>query len=219
MKRAAAIILILLLLLFAYFSMSTQADNRDVTAYQNTAPVLGEHLGRPVFIRIIKEDAVLELWTQDANQAWNLMKSYPVLAMSGELGPKTKEGDKQAPEGFYEVRKGQLNPNSRFHLAFNIGYPNAYDQSLGRTGSFIMVHGSCYSIGCFAMGDEGIEEIYTMVAEALKQGQEFVPVQIYPFQMTDARMTAEQNNPAYTFWQYLKQGWDHTQKERAPFVL
>ncbi len=188
--------------------MTAQSDHRDAKAYERTAPQLGEHLGRAVWIRIVKEELKLELWTQDDKAAWNLMKTYPVLAMSGELGPKTKEGDQQAPEGFYEVRAGQLNPKSRFHLAFNIGYPNTYDESLGRTGSFIMVHGSHYSIGCFAMGDEAIEEIYTMVAQALKQGQPFVPVQIYPFEMSDERMNRELGHPAFSFWQYLKRGWD-----------
>ncbi len=208
MKRIISLSLITVAMTAAYFLMTTQADNRDVTAYQNTKAQLGEHLGRAVFIRIIKEELKLELWTQDESQAWNCMKTYPILAMSGELGPKTMEGDKQAPEGFYEVRAGQLNPKSRFHLAFNIGYPNTYDESLGRTGSFIMVHGSHYSIGCFAMGDEAIEEIYTMVAQALKQGQPFVPVQIYPFEMSDERMEREKAHPAFEFWCYLKRGWD-----------
>ncbi|MFI3244437.1 MAG: 2-dehydro-3-deoxyphosphooctonate aldolase [Akkermansia sp.] len=210
MKRITAITLLVITIFGgAIYSMTAQQSNRDIKAYERTAALLGEHLGRPVFIRIIKEALVLELWTQDEEQQWQLMKSYPILAMSGELGPKTKEGDKQAPEGFYEVRRGQLNPNSRFHLAFNIGYPNAYDRSLGRTGSFIMVHGSHYSIGCFAMGDDGIEEIYTMVAQALEQGQVAVPVQIYPFKMTDERMEKEKNHPAFPFWKgYLKEGWD-----------
>ncbi len=211
------LVLGVLVMLAIYVLMTAQADNRDVRAYEHTKAQLGENLGRPVFIRIIKEELKFELWTQDEAGAWNCMKTYPVRAMSGELGPKTKEGDKQAPEGFYEVRAGQLNPKSRFHLAFNIGYPNAYDRSLGRTGSFIMVHGSHYSVGCFAMGDEGVEEIYTMVAQALACGQDFVPVQIYPFEMSDERMERELGHPAYSFWQYLKKGWDASRASGSPY--
>ncbi|MFI3243221.1 MAG: hypothetical protein R3Y56_03090 [Akkermansia sp.] len=116
MKRVVILVLGVLVTLAIYALMTAQDDNRDVTAYQNTKAQLGEHLGRPVLIRIIKEELKLELWTQAESQAWNCMKTYPVRAMSGELGPKLKEGDKQAPEGFYEVRAGQLNPRSRFHL-------------------------------------------------------------------------------------------------------
>ena len=120
--------------------------------------------------------------------------SYSIAGMSGTLGPKTTEGDKQAPEGFYRVFPHALNPQSRFHLSFNIGYPNAYDKSLSRTGSYIMVHGGKASVGCFAMTDAGIEEIYTLVNEAFKAGAESVPVQVYPFRMTPERMAQEADN-------------------------
>ncbi len=210
---------LLLLLAVGYWYYNSQQP-RDLIAYKNTAPILGAQLGRPVFIRIIKESRQLELWVQAAEGTWSLMKTYPILAMSGHLGPKLREGDKQAPEGFYEVRANQLNPKSRFHLAMNIGYPNDYDRAQGRTGSFIMIHGSHYSVGCFAMGDDGIEEIYTMVAQALNQGQSAVPVQIYPFEMTDARLQQERNHTAYPFWQYLQQdGWQKSQQTQAPYVL
>lgn len=193
-------------------------SNRDIKAYENTSQKLGSDLGRPVFIRIVKEKQQLELWVQGA-KGWQIKHNYPILAMSGQLGPKTKEGDKQAPEGFYKVTKKLLNPKSRFHLAFNIGYPNAYDQSLNRTGSFIMVHGSKYSIGCFAMGDPAIEEIYTMVATALDKGQAFIPVQIYPFEMDAHRMMTESKNAHYPFWQYLQKGWNYTQKHQKPYNM
>jgi len=196
----------------------SSSSNRDIQAYKNTSQKLGSDLGRPVFIRIVKEQQQLELWVQ-SKQGWKIKHSYPILAMSGQLGPKTKEGDKQAPEGFYKVTKGLLNPKSRFHLAFNIGYPNAYDQSLNRTGSFIMVHGSKYSIGCFAMGDPAIEEIYTMVATALDKGQASIPVQIYPFEMDAHRMMKESNNAHYPFWQYLQKGWNYTQKHQKPYHM
>lgn len=192
------------------------STDRAATAKANVQAKLSHAFGCPVFIRIIKEKRELELHIHK-NGTWQLLHRYPIAGMSGTLGPKTAEGDKQAPEGFYQVYKHALNPRSSFHLSFNIGYPNAYDRSLGRTGSFIMVHGSNRSIGCFAMTDPGIEEIYTLVKEALDAGQEFVPVQIYPFEMTDERMAQEGDNPHYKFWQYLRVGWQHTHQHKEPY--
>ncbi len=194
------------------------ASARDGAALERTRDGLGDDMGKPVFLRIVKEDLKLELWVK-REKAWEIKKSYPILAMSGKLGPKKAEGDKQAPEGFYAVTKNALNPKSKFHLSFNIGYPNAYDKSLGRTGSFIMVHGRAVSIGCFAMGDDPIEEIYTMVAQALKAGQPSVPVEIYPFEMTEDRMKQESKSEHYKFWQYLLPGWQYTQKNKAPYQV
>lgn len=203
-------------------AMNTQAapqqptePDRVVQARKHVAPELGAYFGRPVFIRIIKEDWELELWTRD-NAQWSILKTYEIAGMSGELGPKTAEGDCQAPEGFYEATPRGLNPRSMYHLSFNIGYPNAFDVSLGRTGSYIMIHGSDVSIGCFAMTDAGIEEIYTMVNEAFKAGQFSVPVQVYPFRMTPERMKKEATSPHYDFWKLLLPGWLHTEQYREP---
>lgn len=189
--------------------------DRAAAAMQHVRPHLGHAFGRPVFLRIVKETRTLELRVQEKGR-WRLLKTYPILAMSGELGPKTAEGDRQAPEGFYATTLPLLNPRSKFHLSFNIGYPNAYDRNKGRTGSFIMVHGSNRSIGCFAMGDPAIEEIYTLVHQALKAGQSAVPVQIYPFEMTPERMEQERNSPHYDFWQSLLPGWQHTHLHGSP---
>lgn len=203
-----------------FIGMATQdgssAETRETLARKITALCLAGHPGKPVFIRIIKEDRVMELWVQE-EEKWRVLKSYPIAAMSGKLGPKEREGDAQAPEGFYRVQLGALNPQSRYFLSFNIGYPNAYDRSLKRTGSFIMIHGSNVSIGCFAMTDRGIAEIYTMVAEALRAGQVYVPVQIYPFRMTLERMTAEADHPAFSHWQHLLPGWQYTEICLAPY--
>jgi murein L,D-transpeptidase YafK len=145
--------------------------------------------GAPVFLRVLKEESELELWMQQVGgQPWKLFRKWRIANYSGTLGPKLREGDLQAPEGFYEVGIKQLNPMSRFHLSFNIGYPNAYDQHHGRTGSLIMVHGSNVSIGCFAMTDPVIEEIYLLVEAALKAGQVAVPVHVFPFRMTAERI-------------------------------
>lgn len=198
-----------------------EETDRVTEAHTKVQTELGKHFGKPVFLRIIKEDHVLELWLQEGGH-WRVLKPYPILAMSGTLGPKTREGDCQAPEGFYATTLSRLNPCSKYHLSFNIGYPNEYDRSLGRTGSFIMVHGKERSIGCFAMGDDGIEEIYTLVHQALLAGQPSIPVQVYPFEMTTERMEKEKSSHHYTFWeQHLLPGWQHTQQfnEPAPFFL
>lgn len=137
--------------------------------------------GKSCVLRAVKEDSVLELWVKpDKSECYMLAKRYPIAAWSGKLGPKEKEGDRQTPEGFYEVEPSGLNPRSNYHLSFNIGYPNAYDRSLNRTGSFIMVHGRDVSIGCLAMTDSGIEEIYTMVEQALVHGQKTFPCRFIP---------------------------------------
>jgi murein L,D-transpeptidase YafK len=158
-------------------------------------------LGQPAFIRIFKESHELELWLQGTASEWTLFRTYPIACFSGTLGPKTREGDMQAPEGFYSVTARQLNPASSYHLAFNIGYPNAYDLAQKRTGSLIMIHGDMCSIGCFAMTDTLIEEIYLIVATALAHTPS-VPVHSFPFRMTPERLS--QAAPIHlTFWQTL----------------
>ncbi len=164
----------------------------------------GLTIGSQSYVRIFKETSELEFWVKNAQGIYALFKTYPICTFSGNLGPKLKEGDKQAPEGFYSITRKSLNPNSRYHLAMNIGYPNAYDRAHGRTGDYIMVHGNCVSIGCFAMGDKQIEEIYTLVSASLSQGQESVPIHIFPFRPTDARLTASQKDEWHRFWGELE---------------
>ncbi len=189
--------------------------DRVAAARENVQPQLGAFFGLPVFIRIVKESWLLELWVQHEG-TWQILKTYPIAGMSGTLGPKQAEGDEQAPEGFYDVVPERLTPRSRYHLGMNIGYPNAYDLSLGRTGSFIMIHGGNESVGCFAMTDEGIEEIYSMVYEAFRAGQKRVEVHIYPFEMTDARMQREKDSPHTDFWRSLQARWQHTHDKHEP---
>jgi murein L,D-transpeptidase YafK len=177
----------------------------------------GLKLGDPVFIRIFKESRELELWVlHKPSQKFRHFKTWPIAAMSGKLGPKLAEGDRQAPEGFYHVGRSRMKPDSRFHLAFNVGYPNAFDLAHQRSGSFIMVHGNRVSIGCFAMTDPSIEEIYTISHMALKNAQHFFRVHIFPFRLTADRLAKEQNNPNHTFWANLKQGYDHFNQTHIP---
>lgn len=163
--------------------------------------------GAPIFMRIFKQSAELEIWVAQQNGTYTHYKTYPICSYSGHLGPKLKEGDRQAPEGFYQVSLDQLNPNSRYHLSFNLGFPNAYDRAHGWTGSFLMVHGNCVSIGCYAMTDELIEEIYRLTELALEGGQASVPVHIFPFRLEEAALAAQSDSPWYDFWRNLQQGY------------
>ena len=113
----------------------------------------------PVLVRTYKKEAELEIWKMKSDGHYALLKTYPMCRWSGQLGPKTREGDMQVPEGFYTIAPGQMNPNSHYYLSFNVGYPNAYDRALGRTGGSVMVHGVCSSAGCFSMTDAQIAEI------------------------------------------------------------
>lgn len=172
--------------------------------------------GSPVFIRIFKQQRELEVWLDAADGEFKRFKTYRICNYSGHLGPKLKQGDRQSPEGFYFVKPQQLNPWSRFHLSFNLGYPNRYDRHHGRTGSALMVHGDCVSIGCYAMTDEGIEEIYTLINAALRGGQPFFRVHIFPFPLEDEKLAQHKRNPWFSFWQNLKEGYDYFEQYKRP---
>jgi murein L,D-transpeptidase YafK len=154
------------------------------------------------------------VWKQKRDGRFALLKTYPICRWSGELGPKIKEGDRQAPEGFYTITPGQMNPLSNYYLAFNMGYPNAFDRAHGRTGSQLMVHGDCSSRGCYAMTDEQIGEIYALAREAFFGGQRAFQVQAYPFRMTPVNMARHRANPNIRFWRMLKVGYDHFEVTR-----
>ena len=163
----------------------------------------------PILARIFKEEAEMEVWKKNRDGEYALLKTYPICKWSGDLGPKKKVGDRQAPEGFYTITPGQMNPNSNYYLAFNTGFPNAYDRAWGYTGSDLMVHGDCSSRGCYAMTDEQIQEIYALARESFFGGQKAFQLQAYPFRMTAMNMAKHRNNPNFAFWKMLKEGYDH----------
>jgi murein L,D-transpeptidase YafK len=171
-------------------------------------------LQSPILVRLFKQEAELEVWKQDRSGRFALLKTYPICRWSGDLGPKVREGDRQAPEGFYSISPGQMNPQSAYYLSFNTGYPNAYDQSLGHTGSQLMVHGDCSSRGCYAMTDEQIMEIYALGRESFFGGQKAFQFQAYPFRMTPINMAKHRNNPNLAFWKMIKEGYDHFEVTR-----
>lgn len=172
-------------------------------------------LGAPIFMRIFKREFALELWMR-RGKTFELFATYPICNWSGALGPKLQEGDKQAPEGFYTVDKRSLNPNSNYHRSFNLGFPNAYDRAHGRTGSFLMVHGACQSIGCYAMTDAVIDEIWTIVNAALTGGQRRFHVHVFPFRMTPENLVRYRELPWGEFWQQLKPAYDAFDTAKVP---
>jgi len=171
-------------------------------------------LQSPILVRLFKQEAELEVWKQTRNGQFALLKTYPICRWSGDLGPKVREGDRQAPEGFYSINPGQMNPQSAYYLSFNTGYPNAFDKALGRSGSQLMVHGDCSSRGCYAMTDEQIAEIYSLGRESFFGGQKAFQLQAYPFKMTPVNMAKHRNNPNMPFWKMIKEGYDHFEVTR-----
>jgi murein L,D-transpeptidase YafK len=205
------------------------AQNRLASMNERVKPVLeknlaarGFTLGDEAFMRVFKESREMELWLRAGKATtFSLYRTYTIAAMSGTLGPKQKEGDLQAPEGIYATTKRLLNVDSRYHVSFNIGYPNALDRHLQRTGSLIMVHGRNVSIGCFAMTDPVIEEIFLIVKAALENGQSEVPVHCFPFRMTEDRMAraeAEQS-PWLNFWQEIKLVYEAFEQTKKPPLI
>jgi len=168
----------------------------------------------PIMVRVFKEESELEVWKENKDGRFALLKSYPICRWSGELGPKVKVGDRQAPEGFYSITPGLMNPNSNYYLAINTGFPNAYDKANERTGNFLMIHGDCSSSGCYAMTDEQIQEIYALARESFFGGQRAFQIQAYPFKMTALNMAKHRNSPHLAFWRMLKQGYDHFEVTR-----
>jgi murein L,D-transpeptidase YafK len=174
--------------------------------------------GVPVHLRIYKLESEIEVWVQK-DGSFEHFATYPICMWSGRLGPKLQEGDRQAPEGFYTVDKDALNPNSRMHLSFNLGFPNIYDRSKGRTGSFLMVHGGCASIGCYAVTDDVVDELWAFVTKALDNGQERIPVHAFPFRMTERNMRLRRGDEWSGFWADLKMGYDLFEKTKVPPVV
>ena len=169
---------------------------------------IGSTPGAAMMMRIFKKDSILEVWKQTNSGQYALLTTYKICAYSGGYGPKIVEGDRQAPEGFYDITPGLLNPNSNYYLAFNTGYPNKFDRSYGRTGSNLMVHGDCSSSGCYAMTDAEIAEIYTLGRESLAGGNKAIQLEIFPFRMTPENLASENGNTNMAFWQNIKTGYD-----------
>ncbi len=179
----------------------------------------GFRLGDAAFVRIFKRESRLELWLAGGNGTFELFRTYDICNFSGDLGPKLQEGDRQSPEGFYQIAASQMNPNSRHHLSFNLAFPNVFDRAWDRTGTYLMVHGGCSSIGCYAVTDEKVDEIYAIVEAAQKRGQSEVPVHIFPFEMDAGAMSQFGGHRWAEFWANLKTGYDLFEQTKVPPVV
>ncbi|ACY83627.1 murein L,D-transpeptidase [Edwardsiella piscicida] len=182
-----------------------------------TAPRSGVNslLGSQVYIQIFKEERQLELYAK-VQDKYQLVKSFPICKFSGGLGPKRTEGDFKSPEGFYQIDARHLKPDSRYYQAINIGYPNSFDQSHGYSGKYLMIHGDCVSVGCYAMTNDGISEIYRYVQSAFRRGQTLVNINIYPFRMTDKNMQRHRNSSYIGFWRQLQPGYQYFAQHALP---
>ena len=215
-----ALVLAAALVLSACQESGIPKDQKPVPA-KLTAKMeqLNMSLRAPIYIRAFKESSEFEIWKQQSDGRYALLETYSICKWSGKLGPKIKEGDRQAPEGFYTITPAQMNPKSSYYLSFNIGFPNAFDRALGRTGSNLMVHGACSSAGCYSMTDEAAGEIYALARDAFLGGQRSFEVHLYPFRMTPENMAKHRNDPNFDFWVMLKEGNDNFEVTRKVPVV
>ena len=187
-----------------------------LSGVRNEMLVQNLEIGQPAFIRVFKEEQILETWIKDKEtERFAPYKKYKICKFSGNLGPKLREGHKQAPEGFYEIGADQLNPWSEYHLSINLGFPNEYDSAHKRTGSNLMIHGGCKSVGCYAITDKAMEEVYLLTEAAIANGHN-VPVHIFPFKMTPQKMAKHSGSGWLFYWENLKQGYDLFELTKLP---
>jgi murein L,D-transpeptidase YafK len=175
-------------------------------------------LASPIVIRVFKTESELEVW-KELDGSYILFATYPICHWSGSVGPKLRDGDKQAPEGFYAVNRALSRHVGRWPKSLNLGFPNLLDQSEARTGNNILIHGGCSSVGCFAMTNPVMDEIHNLTEAAIEGGQEYVPVHVFPFRMTDANMKAKADSPWLHFWSNLKEGYDLFEQFKKPMSV
>lgn len=195
-------------------------DNRDQVPLSWEAlaqlAAIGSTASEAMLVRIFKQSSELEVWKRTQTKTYKLFRTYKICAWSGVLGPKIKEGDRQAPEGFYSVKPWMMNPKSALYLSFNTGFPNRFDQALGRTGTNLMVHGACSSAGCYSMTDAQIKEIYALARDSFRAGNKSFQLQMFPFRMTTDNLVKYTADPNYAFWSDLKVGADIFEKTLRP---
>jgi murein L,D-transpeptidase YafK len=174
-----------------------------------------------LYVRAFKQERELEVWAGARGQPLRKVKTFPFCAASGDVGPKRREGDGQVPEGFYTL--DQFNPRSQFHLSMRVSYPNDADRVLGERplGGAIYVHGDCASIGCIAIEDGPIEELYLMVLEARARMRRDVPIHLFPRRLDAAGLAELEKHPRATpervaFWRSLEPGWRFFEETRRP---
>lgn len=236
------------ILLFCFISASVVGQPiNDFISYQKSFPKVNQAYAKrldslmqqceqknihwpiqQLYIRSFKADNIIEVWVKDdINRPFKFLKTYNVCAAAGKLGPKRKEGDKQVPEGFYTIDR--FNPNSNYHLSLGVSYPNVSDRILSdavKPGGDIYIHGDCVSVGCLAINDTQIEDLYLLGAIAKNEGQEFIPVHIFPgkFSQSKSKETIAKlgkENPEYVpFLFAMRNAFYYFEKERElPAIL
>ncbi len=202
-----------LVLSFSFtYSVVAQAENNSFLLNHE----LNNSRDSSIFIQIFKQEGILELYHKTPSGQYKIAKTYPICKFSGGLGPKKLEGDLKSPEGFYQITASHLNPNSRYYRSINLGFPNEFDKAQGYNGNYLMIHGSCVSVGCYAMTDEYMSEIYQKVEVAFKNGQSAIDVNIYPFKMTPENMLRYRNSSHYSFWKQLQPAYDYFNRTGKP---
>lgn len=180
---------------------------------------LGLAPGDPVHLRVFKEESELELWMKSADEPqYVLFKVFRLTHCAGQPGPKLREGDGQAPEGFYNASADSMRPETKHHLGIDLGFPNRYDRYHGYTGSDLMLHGGANGAGAYALSPQDMEEVYTLAEAGLEEGQKQIRISVLPFRMTDKRMDRawKENSSSLEFWMNLKEGYDFFENVRLP---
>jgi len=181
---------------------------------------------KQIYIRSFKYDSQMEVWVRNnTSENFKLFKTYRVCALAGALGPKRMAGDYQVPEGFYYIT--EFNPNI-YHLALKLNYPNPSDRVLSdslKPGGGIYIHGSCVTVGCIPINDSQIEELYLLAIAAKNNGQDFIPVHIFPIRYDNPQSleyltrAAKDNIPMQKFAVKLKEAYDYFDKEKQLPVI
>jgi murein L,D-transpeptidase YafK len=210
-------------------ALSAHAQERVAAARRNQSRAIAELFAAAgveyppgeLYLRALKHERELEVWAGPRGGPLVKVKTYPICAASGEPGPKRQEGDLQVPEGFYSI--DLFNPRSAFHLSMRVSYPNAADRLLGYRplGGAIMVHGNCVSIGCLAIQDGPIEELYVMALDARARMRREVPIHIFPRRLDAEGLAALERHPVateelVTFWRSLAPAWSLFEQTRRP---
>jgi murein L,D-transpeptidase YafK len=180
---------------------------------------MGLKPGDPVFLRAFKEESEFEIWMKpEQDPHYLLFKVHRLAASAGQAGPKLREGDGQAPEGFYNATATSMRPETRHYLGVDLGYPNDYDRKKGRTGSDLLIHAGSGAGGAYALSPETMNEVYALADAAFRSGQRELAIHLFPFRLTDARMDKVWAKPSRWTdeWVNLKEGYDFFENVRLP---
>ncbi len=226
MNKCLIIFVSLLITIHSYsqtFKATQQKCERVKTAYSEKWEMLKTELTSKkinkdnfeLFFRVFKQDKSVEVWLKSKGEKeYKLFKTYSICSSSGLLGPKRHQGDNQVPEGFYSV--SVYNPYSNYYLSLGVSYPNQSDRMIGKNnlGGDIMIHGNCVTVGCIPLTDTYIKEVYVLAVEAKNNGQQTIPIHIFPTRLNEIGMkylidNYSKNTTLLDFWKNLKTGYDY----------